>query len=50
MLYFGNDFYKAYVYNWLEGRDLFYSFKSNTLNKLTIKIDRNGKTRVLKKL
>ena len=50
MLYFGNDFYKAYVYNWLEGKDLFYSFKSNTLNKLTIKIDRNGKTRVLKKL
>ena len=49
MLHVGNDFYKAYVCNWLKEKNLFYSFKLNSLNELIIKINKNGKTVVLKK-
>jgi hypothetical protein len=49
MIFMNNDFYKAYVYNWLGKKDLFHNFKLNNINKLIIKINKSGKTRVFKK-
>ena len=49
MLFLRKDFYKAYVHNWLEGKNLFDKFNFSGLNRLTIKISKNGKTKILKK-
>ena len=49
MLYKNKNFYKAYVYNWLGKKNLFYNFNLSGLNNLIIKISKNGKTQVLKK-
>tara|TARA_B110000211_G_scaffold120376_1_gene139178 strand:+ start:1471 stop:2424 length:954 start_codon:yes stop_codon:yes gene_type:complete len=49
MLFSGKDFYKAYVHNWLEGKNLFNKFNFSGLDGLTIKINKSGKTKILKK-
>lgn len=49
MLFSGKDFYKAYVHNWLEGKNLFNKFNFSGLDRLTIKISKSGKTKILKK-
>ncbi len=47
-VYLGNNFYKSYVYNWLEGKDIFLNYKSNSFKNLIIKIRKNGKTKIIK--
>ena len=49
MIFMGKDFYKAYVYNWLDKKNLFNKLSFNGLSELIIKISKSGKTRVLKK-
>ena len=49
MIYKNKDFYKAYVYNWLGIKNLFYNFNLNDSVDLIIKISKNGKTQILKR-